>query len=153
MSTSIQVKSILMADDDSDDQFFFQKAVQEISKDIKLEIVVDGEKLMNYLLANTSNLPEVVFIDLNMPRKNGMECLTEIKSNDLLKHLIVIMHSTSLREETANELYGLDAHYYMHKSDYNLLAKNIAQLIDILYHDSARPPKSKFILSAKKVRN
>lgn len=149
MSDLKQVKTILLADDDADDRFFFQKAVSYIPDLAKLEMVVDGEKLMHYLIANTAHLPDVVVIDLNMPRKNGIECLGEIKSNALLKHLTVIMWSTSLRDETANQLYSLGAHYYMHKCDYLLLTQNITLLLDLLAQNPDQPPKNKFILGAK----
>lgn len=146
MNVLTEVKTILLADDDSDDRFFFEKAVKDIAPILKLEMVIDGEKLMQYLLANTGHLPDVVFIDLNMPRKNGMECLQEIKSNEKLKHLPLVMWSTSLRDETAHELYDLGAHYCMHKCDYLKLTKNIALLLDMLASNPEQPPKSKFIL-------
>jgi len=93
---------ILLADDDKDDLFLFREALSELPISTHLETVHDGEQLMNYLSEKENELPNVLFLDLNMPRKNGFECLTEIKNNDKLKELNVVMFSTS---------YPRDSHY------------------------------------------
>lgn len=120
--------NILLADDDSDDCFFFEKVLQEITIATQLKIVHDGEQLMKYLLENSENLPDVLFLDLSMPRKTGFECLTEIKENDNLKDLRVIMLSTSFPRDNKYEqdiikmLYKLGAEDYIRKpSDYTKL--------------------------------
>ncbi len=86
--------NVLIADDDIDDQFFFNKALKEISISTKLTTVYDGEELMMYLSENMEQLPDVLFLDINMPRKNGVECLAEIRQSKKLKHLFVVMFST-----------------------------------------------------------
>jgi CheY-like chemotaxis protein len=93
---------ILLADDDKDDRFLFREALSELPFHTQLETVHDGEQLMNYLHENQGHLPDVLFLDLNMPKKNGFECLTEIKTTDGLMELPVVMFSTS---------YPRDAHY------------------------------------------
>jgi DNA-binding response OmpR family regulator len=93
---------ILLADDDRDDRFLFQEALSEIDIETTLETVHDGEQLLKYLNDNTENLPDVLFLDLNMPRINGFECLSEIKITDKIKEIPVIMFSTS---------FPRDAHY------------------------------------------
>jgi CheY-like chemotaxis protein len=70
---------VLLADDDADDCLFFKEALEELPLSTSLTIVNDGDQLMKWLLKNTSRLPHVLFLDLNMPRKNGFECLTEIR--------------------------------------------------------------------------
>ena len=89
--------NILLADDDADDCFFFEKALKEIPVKTNLTIVRDGEQLMNYLLENISSHREtdIIFLDLSMPRKTGFECLQEIKENIRLKDIHVVMLSTS----------------------------------------------------------
>jgi CheY-like chemotaxis protein len=87
--------NILLADDDMDDRFFFEKALKEIDIVSALITVNNGEQLMEYLLKNTHQLPDVLFLDLSMPRKTGFECLAEIKENEKLKALKVIMFTTS----------------------------------------------------------
>jgi CheY-like chemotaxis protein len=90
--------NILLAEDDLDDRFFFDKALKEINIATHLTTVSDGDKLMNYLSECTEHLPDVLFLDLSMPRKNGIECLAEIKEDNRLKDLQVIMFSTSFTE-------------------------------------------------------
>ena len=72
----------LDAEDDKDDRFFFEKALAEISFNTNLTTVLDGEQLMDYLLKNPEQLPDIIFLDLSMPRKNGFECLAELKENE-----------------------------------------------------------------------
>lgn len=71
--------NILLADDDIDDCSFFKEALEKLSLNTIFNVVNDGEKLMFYLQKLTSELPDVLFLDLNMHRKNGFECLNEIK--------------------------------------------------------------------------
>src|SRR5471030_460081 len=87
--------NVLLADDDTDDCIFFEKALKEILIETHLSIVHDGEELMKYLLKNSEKLPDVLFLDISMPRKNGFECLTEIKENKKLKDIPVLMFTTS----------------------------------------------------------
>jgi CheY-like chemotaxis protein len=86
--------NVLLAEDDKDDRFFFDKALKEISISTELTTVYDGEELMMYLSENMEHLPDVLFLDINMPRKNGVECITEIRQSEKLKHLFVVMFST-----------------------------------------------------------
>jgi CheY-like chemotaxis protein len=119
---------IILADDDIDDRFFFEKALKEIPIPNRLTTVRDGEELMNYLHANPNQLPDVLFLDLSMPRKTGFECLTEIKEDEKLKHLPVIMLSTSFprdnkyEQNIINMLYTIGAMDYIRKpGDYQTL--------------------------------
>ena len=86
---------ILLADDDIDDRFFFAKALKEMPIATTLVTVNNGEQLMDYLAENADHLPDVLFLDLSMPRKTGFECLAEIKENKKLKLLPVMMLTTS----------------------------------------------------------
>jgi len=94
---------ILLADDDMDDRIFFDKALQEIPVITSLHTVNNGEELMEYLTKTEDRLPDVLFLDLSMPRKTGFECLAEIKENDKFKKLTVIMFSTSFTRGTELE--------------------------------------------------
>jgi CheY-like chemotaxis protein len=106
---------ILLADDDSDDCFLFGEALGELPLATRLSVVNDGEQLMQFLTNKTADLPLVIFLDLNMPRKNGMECLLEIKKNKTIKHIPVIMYSTSAQPDLINMFYKNGAHYYIRK--------------------------------------
>jgi CheY-like chemotaxis protein len=137
---------ILLADDDKDDRFFFNKALKEFHHH-RLTTVENGEKLMNFLTSNYKQLPDIVFLDLNMPRKTGNECLADIKNNHHLKHIPVIIYSTSLQEEVANLLYKTGAHYYLQKCDFAELKRKLSTVFCLLEKSHERPPKEKFIIN------
>src|ERR1035437_9311690 len=101
--------NILLADDDTDDCNFFKKALEELSLSTHLTTVHDGEELMSYLSENSEHLPHVLFLDINMPRKNGLECLAEIKQNEKLKDIPVVMFSTSNSWDKISELFKTGA--------------------------------------------
>src|SRR4051812_38109776 len=108
--------NLLLADDDEDDCAFFKEALDELSLPVSLVVVNDGVQLMDYLAANSSNnLPDMLFLDLNMPRKNGHECLKEIKEIEKLHTLPVIIFSTSLDIEIVDLMYKKGATYYIRK--------------------------------------
>ena len=115
--------NILLADDDMDDRFFFEKALKEIHIPTQLITVNNGEQLMEHLLENSNQLPDLLFLDLSMPRKTGFECLSEIKENIKLKELTVIMLTTSftrgfdLEDNLRNTLIRMGATDYIRKPD------------------------------------
>lgn len=140
--------NILLADDDSNDRFFFDLALKKISIATKLKTVIDGEKLMEYLSKNSEHLPDVLFLDLNMPRINGNECLNKIKSNPKLRHLPVIIYSTSLIDTIADVLYNNGAHYYLRKRDLDELAEILQSIFTLMIENKfARPARKEFILN------
>ena len=139
--------NILLADDDRDDRYFFEKALREIPIPTNLRMVNDGEQLMSYLSRNTDNLPDILFLDNNMPRKNGSECLVEIKSDRKFRKIPVILCSTSLGDDFANELYDNGAHYYLHKCDFSELIQCIHKILLMLGENPNKPTRDKFMLS------
>jgi len=145
--------NILLADDDKDDRFFFAKALQTLSIKTKLETVNDGEKLMHYLEKNSDKLPDVLFLDLNMPRKNGSECLAEIKANKGLYDFPIIIYSTSLNDDIADILYRDGAYYYMRKCDLADLVVQLEMILTRLNEKKLdRPSRSKFILNLAELK-
>jgi CheY-like chemotaxis protein len=113
--------NVLLADDDIDDRFFFSNALDEISIKSNLISVQDGEELMNYLYENTENLPDILFLDLSMPRKTGFECLSEIRENLKFNKMPIIMLSTSYSQDLNYEqsivklLYNIGAQEFIRK--------------------------------------
>ena len=124
--------NILLADDDIDDRYFFDKALKALHLQIRLTTVNNGEELMTYLSENSKHLPDVLFLDLNMPRKNGSECLSEIKHNQKLKRLPVIIHSTSMHDDLADELYNKGALNYLQKTNVTELQKNLHDVLTLI---------------------
>lgn len=129
--------SILLADDDTDDCTFFKEAVNDLSMKNKLTTVHDGEKLMHLLNNESHVLPDVLFLDLNMPRKNGFECLAEIKRNKRLKDLHVVIFSTSFEQEVVNQLFESGAQHFIRKpSEFTQYKKIIQYTIEEILNDT-----------------
>lgn len=142
------MEKLLLADDDLDDRLFFEDAVEELFTSYKLSTVTDGVELMELLSDDSEQLPDILFLDINMPRKNGCECLAEIKANDILKDIPVVIFSTSLDMEIVNKLYENGAHYYIRKpGDFNVLKKVIYQATVLLKEDNInQPERNNFII-------
>lgn len=84
---------ILFADDDSDETYLFNEALEHSGLDVVLSYANDGNSLLSFLKNNT--LPDVVIIDINMPYKDGLEALTEIKTHPEFAALPLVIYSTS----------------------------------------------------------
>ncbi|MEO5643471.1 MAG: response regulator [Bacteroidia bacterium] len=144
--------SVLLADDDRDDCFFFKNALSKLSIPTQFTTVSDGEKLMKYLLENSSALPAVLFLDFNMPRKNGAECLREIKHNRNFKSLPVIMYSTALHDAIADDLYDEGAHYFVRKEGLTELTNVLLRVLTMITENKfERPARDKFVLSLEAI--
>jgi CheY-like chemotaxis protein len=102
----IQPLNILLAEDDLEDQFFFENVLSELPVPTKLTKFNDGEQLMRYLIRNSSNInsTDILFLDLSMPHKTGYECLIEIKENVELKDLKVVMFTCSFARDIEFEM-------------------------------------------------
>jgi CheY-like chemotaxis protein len=85
----------LIVDDDVDDQEIFKMAVQDVDANIECSCVNDGLQAIEKLESDHSFLPHCIFIDMNMPRMNGMQCLIAIKKIERLRSIPVYMCSTS----------------------------------------------------------
>jgi len=147
---NVKQLNILHADDDTDDCIFFKEALKELNLPTHHVSVHDGEQLMQYLTNNTNELPHLLFLDLNMPRKNGAECLSEIKFNKSLKQITIIIFSTAFDSEIVNKLYENGAHYYIRKpSEFSQLKKIIQQtfLSLIAQINISQPSKENFVLT------
>ena len=131
-----KMRSVLLADDDEDDCLLFGEALSEISLSTQLTTVHNGEHLIDLLTTQNAGLPDVLFLDLNMPRKNGWQCLEEIKQNEKLKKLSVVIISTSFQQEVADQLHEKGARHYIRKpNNFAQLKKVIQQVLSIIDED------------------
>jgi len=113
---------ILLADDDEADRLLFTEAFSELSIKTTVRTVNDGMQLIEWLNKEDNTLPHFLFLDLNMPRKNGMECLKEIRSNEKLRNIFIAIYSTSYNEKDMEETFVNGANVYITKpSDFNEL--------------------------------
>jgi CheY-like chemotaxis protein len=105
---------ILLADDDENDRLLFSDALKELKINTNLKMVNDGIELMYYLSRHQQDMPQLLFLDLNMPKKNGFECLKEIRSTYGNK-LNVVIFSTSIYDKHIEETFLNGANVYMNK--------------------------------------
>lgn len=142
---------ILLADDDEDDRLFFKDAFEEVKVQTKVEFVFDGLQLMEHLNNPDNKLPDILFLDLNMPKKTGKECLIEIKKTERLKNLIIAIYSTSSSDEDIEDTFIEGANIYIKKpSDFNALKKIINEVITLNWHyHTSGLNRDNFLLSLK----
>jgi CheY-like chemotaxis protein len=141
---------LLLADDDPDDRIFFKEAIEDLPVPIRLSTVSDGVELMDLLTRKQDDLPDILFLDLNMPRKTGYQCLSEIKRVKQLADLPVIVLSTSYDHDIVSQLYEKGVSYYIRKpGDFAKLKELIHEAISLVaVSQREQPGKENFILNA-----
>jgi CheY-like chemotaxis protein len=145
---------ILLADDDEDDRIFFKEALQEVRIKTNVTMVNDGLQLMNYLNHPSNPLPNIVFLDLNMPVKSGFDCLMEIRRNNRFRDLAIAIYSTSSSDENIEEAFVQGANIYIKKpNDFSLLKNTLEHVIRLnwQYHTSGLK-KENFLLNINSVK-
>lgn len=141
---------ILLADDDLDDCRFFREALESLPISTSEKVVNDGEELMQLLTNTMEKLPQVLFLDLNMPRKSGFRCLTEIKNNARLEKIPVVIISTSYNPSVVDTLYRSGASYYIRKPiGFSQQQELISLAIRLITEKNiVRPDRENFFLGA-----
>jgi CheY-like chemotaxis protein len=113
---------IILADDDESDRLTFQEALAESRIKTIVYAVNDGEELMEHLVKEDTLIPHMLFLDMNMPRKNGLTCLKEIRNSEKLKNVAVAIYSTSSSERDIEETFNHGANVYIKKpTDFKIL--------------------------------
>ncbi|REA55431.1 response regulator [Dyadobacter luteus] len=105
---------ILLADDDDDDTSLFQEALEQVPTNTRLDVAENGMELMS-ILERLKAKPDLIFLDMNMPVKNGMECLTEIRNSSSYKDIPVVILSTSIADYLIQSAYQAGANLYIQK--------------------------------------
>lgn len=122
--------NIILADDDEDDRLFFTDAFDELKMDTKVNTFNDGVFLMDHLNSDDAVIPHILFLDLNMPRKSGKECLSEIKQDPRYKNMAIAIYSTSASEEDIEDTFVKGANIYIKKpNDFKKLKKILLNVI------------------------
>lgn len=123
---------ILLADDDEDDRNFFNDAITDLKIKNKLTVFKNGKDLMDYLEHPDSPMPDILFLDLNMPCKTGNECLKEIRSNEKFKDISIAIYSTSSSDKDIEETFVGGANIYIKKpNDFSKLKKVLKEVVNI----------------------
>src|SRR3954454_17898792 len=107
--------NVLLVDDDSDESYLFNEALEHAGLNIFLSRANNGNDLIDYLLNEAR--PDLVFIDINMPYKDGVEALGEIRANPEFKNLPLIIYSTTKNEVSINTCYEKGATLFVIKPD------------------------------------
>jgi CheY-like chemotaxis protein len=115
--------NVLYADDDVDDREMFCEAIKEINPAIKVVLGKDGEETLK-ILSVQKELPDLIFLDINMPRMDGIECLGKIKSDDRLKSIPVIIYSTTSNKSDQTKIALLGASDFILKGNSFEVAKD-----------------------------
>lgn len=117
-----RIHSVLLTDDDPDDRFLFEEALLSADPNITYDSAVDGLDAIDKL--SQGNIPDVIFMDVNMPRMNGIACLKELRQIPTLREIPVIMYSTS--SYYRDECFRLGANAYIEKpSDFAKLCEKL----------------------------
>jgi CheY-like chemotaxis protein len=124
-----KISNIVLAEDDIDDQNIFQIALQEIDIAIRTQFVSNGKELLRLL---QTEQPDLLFLDLDMPYKNGLECLVEMKNDPALGKIPVVVFSSTTKPSNIQTAYEMGAHLFFIKppiySDYLSSIKAIFKL-------------------------
>ncbi len=145
---AISTINVFLADDDKDDCLLFQEAIEELKLPTQITTVHDGEQLIMHLESIYPILPNLIFLDLNMPRKNGFECLTAIKKHAELHTIPVIIYSTSFDKEEALLLKKAGAKYYICKpANFNDLKTVIHRAIMLIHENTQLVSTENFVIN------
>lgn len=129
-SNATMSKSILLVDDDADDRMLFTDALNELTSDVLLKTASHCDDGIDSLIKPHDELPDLVVMDINMPGKNGLECLEDIRNHARLKKLPVVILSTDTDEDVIKEAYRRGANFYISKpNSFQGLKREIQKII------------------------
>lgn len=121
---------IILADDDPDDRELFLELIAQ--SNVSVSAVSNGKELLEVLNESAANLPDCIFLDLNMPVMAGKECLSQIRSTKTLQSIPVIIYSTSANQKDIDDTFDLGANLYLVKaSSYILLKKTLEAILNL----------------------
>lgn len=126
------VKIIFLIDDDQDDREMFEEAVRTCDPEIEVLEASDGVEALQILNANETR-PDVIFLDYNMPRMNGVQCLQRLKTNTSTRDIPVVMYTTSGNRAHEESTLLLGADFYMQKTNsFKQLCVELERLLSLI---------------------
>lgn len=126
-------KTYLIIEDDVDDQEFLRQALIKNEPTAQCKMAFNGKEAMVILRSNCFCLPDAIFMDLNMPRFNGRECLAELKRTSLFQNIPVIVYTTSSDKKEIFEILQMGAYCFMtKKSDLKELRNELSVITSYL---------------------
>lgn len=127
--------TFFLIDDDEDDQQIFSFALSAVDRKINFLSARDGAEAIEMIKRNEFFVPDFIFLDLNMPRMGGIECLVELKKMDHLKQSRIIIYTTSADQRDRQRIFDLGAH------DFRTKPSNISDLKSMI-HEIIQPNKN-----------
>lgn len=128
--------SLLLVDDDADDQLIFMEALRNLGLAFKVQSARDGVDAVKMMESPSFEIPDIAFFDLNMPRMNGKELLAKFRKNQTLDAVPVIVFSTSSRPDDINQCLKLGANAYLTKhGSFNSLCKDLREVLHLHLND------------------
>jgi CheY-like chemotaxis protein len=130
-------RRILLIDDDSDDRTLFREALEMVAPSITCDCAADSKEAFLSLQSGKNGLPAVIFLDINLPVISGWQCLSMLKNDQTLRHIPVIIYSTSSHErdkKIAKEFGALT--FFTKPHNFEVLKKQLAIIIDHIEHNT-----------------
>jgi len=125
---------VLLTDDDEGDRLVFKEIFEEMDRDISVHMVNDGKQLMDFLNKDENPLPYIIFLDLNMPNMNGLECLKEIRRFEKYSDISIAIYSTSTSEKDIEDTFHHGANIYITKpSNFKELKQVLAKSLSAVW--------------------
>ncbi|MBT1705071.1 response regulator [Chryseosolibacter indicus] len=135
MTKDIIHKVILLADDDLDDAEMFADVLAEIDSTVELYHVPDGFAVFEWLKNPANPVPDIIFLDINMPQITGWQCLSSLKADELTKDIPVLIYSTSSHHKDKQTAIDLGATAFITKpSDYKILEDFLTAIVNELHN-------------------
>jgi CheY-like chemotaxis protein len=134
---------ILLTDDDPDDRDFFADAVAELDLNFPVEFCKSGLELLNRLYDKSLIIPDMIFLDLNMPVMSGFETLQQIREDIMFKDIpLIAIYSTSASEAGIKSTFGLGANAYIVKpTNFNDLKKLVKKVLEMDWKEKLKHSK------------
>jgi CheY-like chemotaxis protein len=121
---------VLLVDDDPEDREIFGEVIRGLDRDIKCIMTKDGEEALDYLNGGAILLPDIVFMDINMPRMDGKKCLHAIRSNSAFDKITIVIYSTTQSLTEIQELKQMGAFFLRKASTYKELIQSLVKIFD-----------------------
>jgi CheY-like chemotaxis protein len=138
---------ILLAEDDPDDQYLINEALEENRLNTRMYVVEDGEDLLDYLNRRGKYqdsekwpMPNLILLDLNMPRKDGREALREIKADPKLRHIPIVALTTSQADDDIARTYDSGISGYITKPPSFTGLRDVMKAVDLYWIQTTRLP-------------
>lgn len=138
--------TVLFVDDDADEYYLFKEALEQSFLSVQILRAKDGRHLLTLLSGDT--LPDIIFMDVNMPHKDGIETLSEIKANSQLSNIPVIIFSTSKNLAQINTCYQKGAHFYVVKPErFDDITRMVKKVFSVDWKTNVtQPSKQEFVI-------